>query len=178
MPNTNNFLFTTLKIIAWIIFVGLCIEAGGLLVNFIFSIYKPEFLPNLYQKVDLTELYRESRWAFYQSYSFIVAIAILKAILFYTVILLMSKMDLNKPFTSFVSKKISTIAYYTFAIGILSYLARQTQKNLLKSNFDLSKLNEFWADSQAFILMSAVIYIIAVIFKKGIALQEENDLTV
>lgn len=178
MSNTNAFLFTALKIIAWIIFVGLSIEAGGLLVNFIFSIYKPEFLPNLYQKLDLTELYKESPWAYYQSYSFILAIAILKAVLFYTVVVLMSKMDLNKPFTSFVSKQISTLAYYTFSIGVISYLARQTQEKLLKSNLDLSKLSVFWTDSQAFILMSAVIYIIAVIFKKGIELQEENDLTV
>ena len=39
-------------------------------------------------------------------------------------------------------------------------------------------LNQFWADSQAFILMGAVIYIIATIFKKGVDIQNENDLTV
>ena len=41
-----------------------------------------------------------------------------------------------------------------------------------------SNLNAFWADSQAFILMSAVIYIIAQIFKKGIEIQNENELTI
>ncbi|HCM77099.1 MAG TPA: DUF2975 domain-containing protein, partial [Cytophagales bacterium] len=44
MSKTNNFIFTGLKIVAWIIFVGLCIEAGGLIVNFFFSLYKPEFV--------------------------------------------------------------------------------------------------------------------------------------
>ena len=44
--------------------------------------------------------------------------------------------------------------------------------------FDIDKLNGFWADSQAFILMSAVIYVIATIFKKGVEIQNENDLTV
>ena len=39
-------------------------------------------------------------------------------------------------------------------------------------------LNQFWVDSEAFILMGAVIYIIAIIFKKGIEIQEENELTV
>jgi hypothetical protein len=58
MEKKNNYVFTGfLSIVAWIIFVGLCIEAGGLIVNFVFSLYKPEFVQNLYQKLDLSELY-------------------------------------------------------------------------------------------------------------------------
>ena len=37
MSKRNNFVFKGLHIVAWIIFVGLCIEAGGLLVNFVFQ---------------------------------------------------------------------------------------------------------------------------------------------
>ena len=44
--------------------------------------------------------------------------------------------------------------------------------------FVTDNLNQFWTDSQAFIFMGAVIYIIATIFKKGVDLQNENDLTV
>ena len=40
------------------------------------------------------------------------------------------------------------------------------------------RLNKFWTDSDAFILMGAVIYIIATIFKKGVDIQTENELTV
>ena len=47
MSKRNNFVFIGLHIIAWVIFVGLCVEAGGLIVNFIFSLYKPEFIQNL-----------------------------------------------------------------------------------------------------------------------------------
>ena len=43
---------------------------------------------------------------------------------------------------------------------------------------DTNKLNQFWADSQAYILMSAVIYIIATIINKGVEIQKENELTV
>lgn len=45
-------------------FVGLCIEAGALIVNFIFSLYKPEFVHNLYQKLDLYKMYTDSKWGF------------------------------------------------------------------------------------------------------------------
>ena len=58
MSKTNNFVFWGLYTVAWLIFVGLSIEAGGLIVNFFFSLYKPEFVQNLYQKLDLTEIYK------------------------------------------------------------------------------------------------------------------------
>jgi hypothetical protein len=178
MSKTNNFLFWALYIVAWLIFVGLSIEAGGLIVNFFFSLFKPEIVPNLYQKLDLTEMYKESRMAFFGIYSFILIISFLKACLFYIIIHLMHKMDLSKPFSTFVAKQISLISYCTLSIGLLSYIARQLTKNLMQHGFVPDNLNQFWADSQAFILMGAVIYIIATIFKKGVEIQNENDLTV
>lgn len=178
MSQTNNLVFTALKIMSWVIFVGLCIEAGGLIVNFIFSIYKPEIVKNLYQKLDLSEMYQRSKLAFYGMYGFILFISVLKAVLFYIVVRLISKIDLSKPFNSFVSRQISQISYYTLSVGLLSYIARQLAKNLQHHGFVTDNLNQFWADSQAFILMAAVIYVIAAIFKKGIELQNENDLTV
>ena len=178
MSETNNVVFKGLKIVAWVIFVGLCIEAGGLVVNFIFSLYNPEFVSKLYQKLDLSEMYTNSKWAFYSMYSFILIISILKAYLFYLLIVLVTKIDLSKPFNSFVSKQISQISYYTFSIGLLSYLARQVAKNLQHRGYNIDMLNQFWADSQAFILMAAVIYVIAIIFSKGVANQEELEETV
>lgn len=87
-------------------------------------------------------------------------------------------MDLSKPFNTFVAKQISIIGYYTLSIGLLSYIARQLTKNLMHHGIVTDNLNQFWTDSQAFILTGAVIYIIATIFKKGVDIQNENDLTV
>ena len=178
MSKTNNFVFKGLHIIAWIIFVGLSIEAGGLIVNFVFSIYRPEFVPNLYQKLDLSEMYNSNKWVFFGMYGFILFVSVLKAYLFYIVVILMHKIDLSNPFSSFVSEQITKISYCTFSIGILSYIARQTAKNIQHHGYAIDNLNQFWADSQAFILMAAVIYVIATIFKKGVEIQNENDLTV
>lgn len=178
MSKTNNLVFKGLYIVAWLIFVGLCIEAGGLLVNFFFSVYRPEFVPNLYQKLDLTEMYEDSRLAFFGIYSFILIISLLKAYLFYAVIRLMHKMDLKKPFSVFVARKISEISYFTLSIGFLSIIARQLTKSLMHHGFVPGNLYQFWEDGRAFILMGAVIYIIATIFNKGVDIQSENDLTV
>lgn len=178
MSKPNNFVFTGLRIVAWIIFVGLCIEAGGLLVNFLFSLYNPEFVSKLYQKLDLSDMYERSKWAFFGMYSFILIISLLKAVLFYVVISLVTEINLSKPFNSLVARQILQISYYTFSIGLLSFLARQTAKNLQHRGYAIDTLNQFWADSQAFILMAAVIYVIATIFAKGVEIQNENDLTV
>ena len=178
MSKTNNIVFLGLQIVAWIIFTALCVDAGGLLVNFVFTLFNPEIVSNLYQKLDLSDMYERSQSAFFSMYSFILVIAILKAVLFYIVAMLVSKIDLSKPFNNFVSKQISLISYYTLSIGVLSYIAQQSARNLLKRGFVTDNLNQFWADSQAFILMAAVIFVIAAIFKKGLEIQNENDLTV
>lgn len=178
MAKTKNFVFWALYVVAWLIFVGLSIEAGGLIVNFFFSLFRSEFVQNLYQKLDLTAMYNDSKLAFFGVYSFILSVAVLKAILFYIVIRLMHTMDLKKPFSSFVAKQITLLSYYTLFIGLLSLIGRQIVNNLSHHGFATDNLNQFWVDAQAFILMGAVIYIIATIFKKGVDIQNENDLTV
>ena len=178
MSKTNNFVFKFLLIVAWGIFVGLSIEAGGLIVNFFFSLFKPEFVNHLYQKLDLSGVYNTSKMVFFGIYGFILTIAFLKAYLFYIVIRLMHKMNLAKPFNNFVSKQILQISYVTISIGFLSLFASQFSKHLTQYGFITDNLTHFWAESQAFILMGAVIFIIATIFKKGADIQNENDLTV
>lgn len=178
MSTKNNFVFKALHVIAWIIFVGLCIEAGALIVNFSFSVFKPEFVQNLYQKLDLTAMYAVNPWVFFGVYSFILFIALLKAYLFYLVIILVSKLDLTKPFSTFAADQITKISYNIFSIGLISYIARQTTKSLPHHGFEIDSLNQFWADSAAYILMGAVVYVIATIFSRGVEIQNENDLTV
>ena len=178
MAKRNNFIFKGLHIIAWIIFVGLCIEAGALAVNFIFSLFKPEFVGNLYQKLDLSQLVQLNKWILFGMYSFILFISFLKVYLFYVVIRLLSKLNLEKPFSSYVAEQISILSYITFSIGIISYIARQIADSMKYYGIEVDMLNQFWADSQAFILMAAVIYVIATIFSRGVEIQNENDLTV
>lgn len=158
--------------------MGLCIEAGALLVNFVISMFKPEIINRLYQKLDLMDVYKRSQWAYYCTYTAIIAIAVMKAYLFYAVITLLGKLDLDNPFSTFVADKILTISHVTFSIGIISYVTRKSVERLLEKSYDINDMNGFFIDSQAFIMMAAIIYVIVVIFKRGIEIQSENDLTV
>lgn len=178
MKKRNNFVFIALHVIAWLIFVGLSIEAGALIVNFVFSVFKPEFVGNLYQKIDLSKLYQENIFVFFGLYGFVLTVSILKAMLFYTLIQLLQKLDLTKPFSGYAAGKIKSVAYYTFSVGIISHIASEVAKHLPYDGNEIEKLNHFWVDSQAFILMAAVVYVIAQIFIRGVELQSENELTV
>lgn len=176
--NTHKYIFMGLQVIAWIIFVGLCIEAGGLLVNFVYSIFSAENVSNLYQKLDLSLMYSKSKGIFYCAYSFILVIAILKAYLFYILILLLQKMNLKNPFSAYVSEQITKVVYCTFSIGIINYFGTSFAKSISQKGYDTDALNQFWVSTESFILMSAIIYVIAIIFKRGVELQSENELTV
>ncbi|MEP2770767.1 MAG: DUF2975 domain-containing protein [Fulvivirga sp.] len=178
MSSTTNYVFKGLQVVSWIIFIGLLIDAGGLIINFLLSVFKPELVGDLYHQLDLRNMYERSKWSFFGMYSFVLSVAILKAHLFYLVVNLIQKINLSRPFNNFVSNQIIKISYYTFAIGIISHIARQTYKYLEKHSYELDRLSQFWVDSQAFILMAAVIYLIAYIFKKGLEIQIENDYTV
>ncbi|MGB0895688.1 MAG: DUF2975 domain-containing protein [Flavobacteriaceae bacterium] len=178
MSKTNNYIFTGLKIVSWVIFIGLCVQAGSYITNFTFSIYKPELIQNLYPKLDLIDVYNQNKEAFYSLFTFIMVVSTLKAILFYEVVKLVSSINLLKPFNQFVSRQISTISFYALIIGVMSFIGGHTTNNMQFRGFNTHKLTDFWSGSQAFILMSAVIYIIAIIFKKGVEYQDELDQTV
>lgn len=178
VTKTNRFIFYFLHVIVWIVFVGLSIEFGALLVNFLFNVFRPEAVPRLYEKLDMQGVYRASTTAFYVLYGLALCISFLKAVMFYLVILLMFKIDLNRPFTLSVATRILSIAYVTIAVGVLILVAKQVAKNMTHRGVDLSPLGRFWGEGDAFLFTGAIIYIIAVIFKTGTAIQKENELTV
>jgi hypothetical protein len=178
MTQKSAYIFKFLQVVAWFIFVGVCIEAGALAVNFVYSLWNPLVLKNLYNKLDLSAMYEQSQFVFFLMYSFILSISLLKAFLFYDVIKLVGKLDLQKPFSEFVSKQISRVSSLSLTIGLLTVIASQVVKSISQKGFDVNQLNFYWTDGEAFIFMAAILFIIATIFKRGIELQSENDLTV
>lgn len=178
MSKKTDFLLKVLNVIAWIAFIGLCIESGALIFNFTYSMYKPIVAENIYKGLNLSDLQAKNFASFVGLMSFIVLISLLKAYLFYLVVKIFMKLNFVKPFSVEIAKLIENISLEVFSIAIVGAIAKQYTKRLKHLGYDISNAQEYWNDTGAFLIMAATIYVIAQVFKKGIELQNENDLTV
>ncbi|MBX7243158.1 MAG: DUF2975 domain-containing protein [Bacteroidia bacterium] len=178
MKKNNDFILSALNVVSWIIFIGLCIEAGAIIFNFAFTLFKPVGTHNIYKGLDLSALYAGNFPHYIGLMSFVTAISVMKAYLFYLVVKIFMKLNLVKPFDAEIAKLIEKISYEAFGIAIACIIAHQYTKRLIQDGNEVSVVEEYWSDASVFMMMAAIIFVISQIFKKGIELQNENDLTV
>lgn len=179
--SNNNYLLITLQVISWIIFIGLLFDAGVILVGSILTYtVSPETVKHLWLEVDLSALYFHDRVYFIILVSLIVAVALLKAWLFYLIVRLLSgkKFDLDRPFSTEMTSFMQQLAYYSIGIGVICGLGAKQAKWIMKhvSIPDIQHLRLDGGD--VWIFMGVILLVIAQVFKKGNEIQTENELTV
>ncbi|MCU0334466.1 MAG: DUF2975 domain-containing protein [Chitinophagaceae bacterium] len=167
-----------LKVMAWVVFVGLCIQAGALLFNFVYSAFRPIAAANLYNGLNLSSLLATDPGHYWAVASLVVGVLVAKAFVFYLVIAALTEVDASRPFSQPVAMRISQIGYNALAAALLGFVGARYCQHLQKRGLDLDTVGQFWDDTKALLLMAAVVFVIARIFQKGLALQTENDLTV
>jgi hypothetical protein len=170
-----------LLVLSWILFVGLCIEAGGFLVNTIFAIANPDVISHLWRQVDLSDLFNYDQGHFFVVTSILGIAAVLKSWLFFLIIKIMHNKDLNmsQPFNKKVQRFIFNLSYVTLLIGLFSWSGIKYTGWLILQGVrmpDTQYLRIGGAD--VWLFMAIVLFIIAQIFKKGIEMQSENELTI
>ncbi len=178
MSKRNDFIWKAIQTICWLIFAGYCVQTGTLLFNYIYSLFKPIVTHNLHLGLDLSELYTKSKVAYSLTFSVITAISALKAYLLFIALNLFKTLNLAKPFSGNVQKIIAKITYFTFSIGIISIITHQIIKRLLDKGYEMGLVERYCNDGGAYLVMAAILFVIALIFQRGIELQNENDLTV
>ncbi|GMQ30269.1 DUF2975 domain-containing protein [Algoriphagus confluentis] len=178
MSSKTDLVIKFLHVISWIIFIALCYQTGALIFNYAFMqfrVFPPE---NQYLILDLRELFTQSELYFGILFGLAIGVNGLKAYTFYLITLIFQYLNLHKPFSQEMSLLISKISYYIFAAGILGAIAQGVSDELAKKGFPVANANQQWDDYSAFLMMAAVVFVIAQIFKKGLELQAENELTV
>jgi hypothetical protein len=167
-------ILTTMNVLTWIVFIGLLIKTGALIVSYSISILNPEVTKNLYMGLDLFPL-RKLDFLKYSVNAFLMITLLgLKAYTSYLVIQILSKINLEHPFTMSVALLIERVSHVIFVIWAVSMLANINHQWLLQNGLPTS---ENWISGE-FIFLAGVIFIIAQIFKKGIEIQSENELTI
>lgn len=175
MSNKTNNVLNVLRIISWIALIGYAIEAGSMLISFAISLKNPEAASDLYKGLNLSGALDMRLWQYFSAFSLLVAVPILKAAVWYKIMQLLTKLDIIKPFHPSMPKKFENIAYDLFAISMLIFLSNSYNKYLNKFADSLLPTSH---TVESYLFMAALVYVLSQIFKKGIELQSENELTV
>lgn len=167
-------LLKVMLVLTWIAFVGLMIQPGALLVSYVVGCIYPEAIPKMYKGLDNDTL-RQFSFRHYSLFVFFrVALSVMKAFVLYLAIKAMSEVNLVSPFKLEMVRILERISYVLFGTWIIATLHNMHTGWLLKrTGVD----QDIWPP-ETFIFMAGVVFIISQIFKRGVELQSENDLTV
>jgi ABC-type multidrug transport system fused ATPase/permease subunit len=184
MSKKTDFALKSVNVVSWIIFIGLCIETGGFIVNAIISLFiNPMASSKFWGNRNLYELYQYNQNYFITIAILLIMLSLLKSILFYLIINIFhkKKLNINNPFNEQLGLYIYKLGYLAAGIGILSwwgnYFAKwlkKTSQNALTLTFENIKIE----GADIWLFTAVILLIFGIIFKKGIELQSENDLTV
>ncbi|GAB4016495.1 hypothetical protein GCM10028808_45130 [Spirosoma migulaei] len=173
-PTNTSQILSVMQIITWIAYIGLCIKTGAILISFGVSFVNPEAAKNLYKGLDLDSL-RQLNFGYYVCLvSFMVVILMMKAHVFYLVTRILSKITLANPFKIEVANILEKVSYVLFGTWIVGLLSNAYTSWLLKRTGEIF-------DSGAtdnFLFMAGLVFIISQVFKRGVEIQSENELTV
>jgi hypothetical protein len=182
MGISSSQVLKALEVISWIIFLGLCVDAGGTIFNAAYIHFlNPEAAKTSWQGVDFFDLYNYDKGQFMVIVLLMSIVLILKTIMFYLIVKIFidKTLSLTQPFNHEIRKFISMLAYLAIAIGFFSnygldYSTWLEGKGILMP--DKTKLP--FSGPDVWFFMSVILFVISHIFKRGIELQEESELTI
>lgn len=179
MKTKTNLIFSTMNVLFWIMFIGLCIKTGTILISFYISLFgNPESAQNLHSGLNLSGLLSFGKGYYVSMVSLIIALSALKTYMAYLVIRLFSKINLKQPFNKGASKLITKISEMALGTGILAILTNAYAKWLYKKPVNLQSLSQYLDNGGEILFLAGIIFVIAQIFKKGVKIQSENELTI
>ena len=175
-------MLNVLYVLAWIIFIGLGIDAGGFLVNTFFTLFVNSIDSSYFwNHINLSSLYQFNQSYFVTLTSLISIVAVLKAILFYLIIKIIhdKKLNLAQPFNKEVNRFIFNVAYLVLGIGFFAIWGTSFSEKMVQQSVTIPSIQHLKiAGGDVWLFMGITLLVIAQIFKRGIEIQEENDLTV
>jgi hypothetical protein len=182
MKITTKQMLQILYILSWIIFVGVCIEAGSFIFNAFYTlVIKPVdakfFLPG----INLWDLYQYDRGYYWEETIHMSMVGVMRAWLFYHIIKILhdKKLNLSLPFSAEVGRFIFRISYVSLMIGVLSWWGSAYTDWLVKKGVKMPDIQHLRMDgADVWLFMGVTLFVIAQIFKRGIEIQSENELTV
>jgi hypothetical protein len=169
-------------ILSWILFIGICIEAGGFIFSTIYTLAINPANTNFYWAgLDLTDLYHYDHGQFMVEMIHVIMVAVMRAILFYVIVKFLhdKKLNLSQPFNEATGRFIFSLSWISLFIGALSWWGVKYTDWLVKQGVKMPDIRHLrMGGADVWLFMGVTLYVIALIFKRGIEIQTENDLTI
>ena len=175
MKKRTGVILTILHVLAWCAYFGLLVKTGIYVWNYVTSFFNPEAPKNFYNGLNLYDLKQYSYWHFTIVVYFMIIIAALETYTAHLVVKVLSKIKIKNPFTIEVSNLIERISYFILSIWVVAMIFNVHMSWLSKrvaGNWEQYKV------AGDFLFLAGVIFVFAQIFKKGVEIQTENELTV
>ncbi len=170
-----------LNILSWIIFVGLCIEAGGIIFNTVYALYKPIVATYFWNGTDLSALYAHDKGHFITQTTLMSIATVMKVLIFYLIIKFFygKKFNIASPFHPEITKMVFNIAYLCLGAGLFSLLGTRDAALIEEQGVQMPDIHYLRiGGGDVWLFMAVVLMVIGQVFKKGTELQTESDLTV
>lgn len=175
MKTNTKQIISTAYVVAWIIYIGLCIKAGALIISFIVSLMgNPALAGEIYSDLALSGLRQAGMSHYIGVASLLAAVYCLKAHVFYVLIRILSTLNLNYPFSTRVASLIDTISQLILSMSVLALIAEGYCSWLAKRGLVIA---QHWGSSD-YLFMAGVVFIVALVFRRGTEMQAENELTI
>ncbi|MFZ6664675.1 DUF2975 domain-containing protein [Peijinzhouia sedimentorum] len=179
MKQNTATIMIIMHVIAWVIFIGFCIKTGALIFSALVSFFiNPAGASDLYLGLDLSNLFDYDKWHYGLLISLVVFISGLQAYIFYLLIKIFMKLNLVQPFSQEIAKLITKISYVALEIAILHIIVSGYSDWLVKREVIIPSLHDYLGGASEFLLLGGIIFVIAQIFKRGLEIQAENELTI
>ena len=168
-------------VLSYIIFIGLCIEAGALSFNTVYALFNPIVAQYFYKWMDLSDIYSFST-NYFLSFAFLLALVpAVKAYMFYLIIKIFQTKNFSLPHPFVHSTKVFFLqmSYLSFIIGLISLITQWYMQWLSDNALSLTHpyFHSFYS-ADVWIFTWIIFFIIWKLFQKGIDIQSESELTI
>ena len=163
-----------MNVLAWVALILLLVQTGAVVVTFSISLAIPGITPRLYMGPGFYPVLQYGLMYYILMISFMVVILVLEVYIAYLVTKILSKIKMENPFKIEISDLMEKISYYILIIWVTAMISNLYNR-WLSEQIPGFKENLI---SGEFILIAGVVFVFSQIFKKGVELQTENELTV
>ncbi|PWU01983.1 MAG: hypothetical protein C5B52_06255 [Bacteroidetes bacterium] len=174
MKSSTGVILKIMNVLAWATYFGLAIKIGSILISYGVSVRNPVAAKNLYMGMNLSSIYQYDFWQYTAAVMMYVLVLMMEAYTVWLLTKVLGRIKISSPFTTEIANRLEKISYVIIATWVVTLITNGHIAWLAKK---IPGLPQEMVPGD-FLLVAGIVFVFAQIFKKGVELQSENELTV